>query len=53
MFSLIEIIQELRMFLKERKKFWLFPVVFLLIMLGLIVIFAETSAFGSLIYTVL
>lgn len=51
MSSLFEIIQEFWMFLKERKKFWLFPIVIFLLLFGVLLVFAETSVLGPLIYT--
>lgn len=51
MFSKLEIIWEFWLFLKERKKFWLFPIVVFLILIGILLVFAETSTLGPLIYT--
>ncbi|MDH5560362.1 MAG: DUF5989 family protein [Deltaproteobacteria bacterium] len=41
---------ELFDFLKERKKFWLAPIVFMLVMLGALIIFTESSAIAPFIY---
>jgi len=38
-------------FLKYRKKFWLAPIVIVLLMLGLLLVFAQTSAVAPFIYT--
>jgi hypothetical protein len=38
-------------FLKVRKKFWLAPIIIMLILLGALIIFTETSAVAPFIYT--
>lgn len=38
-------------FMKERKKFWLAPVILLLIILGVLIVFAGSSAAGGFVYT--
>jgi hypothetical protein len=47
----IEILKELWSFLKERKKWWLMPIVFMLLLLGLLIIFTQSSAVAPFIYT--
>jgi uncharacterized membrane protein YjdF len=37
-------------FLKYRKKFWLFPIVTVLLMLGVLLVSAQTSAIAPLLY---
>jgi Family of unknown function (DUF5989) len=37
-------------FMKARKRYWLFPIVFILILLGAIIVFAESSAIAPFIY---
>lgn len=37
-------------FLKARKKFWLAPIVIMLLLLGALVIFSESSAVAPFIY---
>jgi len=44
------IIVEFWEFLKVRKRFWLLPVVFVLLLLGAIVVFTESSAIAPFIY---
>ena len=46
-----EIVREFWDFLKSEKKFWLIPLVFFLILLGAIIIFAEGSVLAPFIYT--
>ncbi len=38
-------------FMKERKKFWLAPIILLLILLGVLVVFVGNSAAGGFVYT--
>jgi len=39
-------------FLIQRKRYWLIPLVILLLAIGLILVFAQTSALAPFIYTV-
>jgi hypothetical protein len=43
---------ELWAFMRQNKKWWLFPIVSLLILLGVVMIFAGTSALAPFIYTI-
>ena len=47
----IAIIKELWSFLKQRKRFWLAPILFILVLLSLLVVFAQSSAVAPFIYT--
>lgn len=47
----MELLKDLWLFLKERKKFWLAPVVIVLILLGAIIILGGSSAVAPFIYT--
>ncbi|MBT3181145.1 MAG: hypothetical protein HN337_01410 [Deltaproteobacteria bacterium] len=38
-------------FLKLKKRYWLLPIVIMLLLLGLLVVFAESSAVAPFIYT--
>ena len=40
------------MFLGQNKKFWMLPIVVMFVLLGVLLVFAETSAFAPFIYTV-
>ena len=42
---------ELWSFMKERKKFWLFPIIICLVMLGSLVVFTSGTAVAPFIYT--
>jgi len=44
-------IKELWSFLKIRKRFWLAPILIILLMLSVLIIFAQTSAVSPFIYT--
>lgn len=46
----ISILIEFWEFMKARKKYWLFPIFFILILLGAMVVFAEGSAIAPFIY---
>lgn len=43
-------LKELFLFLKERKKWWLIPIVISLIIIGLLLVFAESSAVAPFVY---
>jgi len=44
-------LKDLWLFLRERKKFWLAPVIIILILLGVLIIFGGGSALAPFIYT--
>ncbi len=48
----MEFLKELWLFMKERKKFWLAPVIILLLLLGILIVFAGSSALAPFIYTI-
>ncbi len=45
------IVSEFWGFLKTRKKWWLGPIIFVMLMMGALIIFAEGSAVAPFIYT--
>ena len=45
-------LKDLWLFLKERKKFWLAPIIIILILLGLLIVFGGSSALAPFIYTI-
>ena len=47
----MSILAELWDFLKTRKKFWLLPIVLMMLLLGALLIFAQGSAVAPFIYT--
>ena len=48
---MFELIKDLWMFMRVRKKFWLAPVIFVMAMLGALIVFAQGSAIAPFIYT--
>jgi len=49
--SKLSIIKEFWAFLRERKRYWLAPIIIVLVLLSLLIIFAESSAVAPFIYT--
>lgn len=49
--SKLSIMKEIWEFLRLRKKLWLFPIIAVLIIFGLLLVFAESSAVAPFIYT--
>ncbi|MEL6657810.1 MAG: DUF5989 family protein [Bacteroidota bacterium] len=47
----MEFLRDLWLFMKERRKWWLLPIITVLLLIGALIIFAESSAVGSFIYT--
>lgn len=44
-------IRELWMFLRARKKFWLWPILIMMALLGVLIVLAQGSAIAPFIYT--
>jgi hypothetical protein len=47
----LSILKEFWRFLRVRKKWWLMPIVFLLLLLGLVLVTAKGSALAPFIYS--
>ena len=47
----MEFFKDLWSFMKERKKFWLAPIIIVLIILGLIIVLGGSSAIAPVVYT--
>jgi hypothetical protein len=47
----MEFIKEFFDFLKQRKKYWLFPVIFIMILFALLLIATQNSVVAPFIYT--
>lgn len=47
----LELAREFWAFLKTRKKYWLAPIILVLLFVGLLIVFAEGSAVAPFIYT--
>ena len=50
--SHLSLVREFWDFLKHRKKFWLLPLVFLLLALGLLIVLTANSVVAPFIYTI-
>ncbi|MDP3725794.1 MAG: DUF5989 family protein [bacterium] len=48
----IKVLYQLWQFMRENKKFWLLPIFVVLLSFGLLLVFAQGSAFAPFIYTV-
>lgn len=48
---MIDLLQDLWSFMRERKKFWLAPIIVLMVLLGALLVFAQGSAVAPFIYT--
>jgi hypothetical protein len=47
----MEFLRDLWRFMKERKKFWLAPVIIILLLIGVLIVFGGTSALAPFIYS--
>ncbi len=47
----MEILKDFWLFLRERKKYWLAPIIFLLLILGVLIVMTAGSAIAPFIYT--
>ena len=48
---MIELLVDLWHFMRVRKKFWLAPIIAVMLILGMLIVFAEGSAVAPFIYT--
>jgi competence protein ComGC len=48
---MFEILKDLWEFMRERKKFWMAPIIIVLLLLSILIVFAEGSAVAPFIYT--
>ncbi|MBA3254322.1 MAG: DUF5989 family protein [Pseudomonadota bacterium] len=48
---MIDLIKDLWGFMADRKKFWLAPIIVILLLLGALVVFGQGSAIAPFIYT--
>lgn len=44
-------LKELWLFMRERKKFWLLPILLMMVLLGMLIIMTQGSAVAPFIYT--
>jgi hypothetical protein len=47
----MEFLKDLWLFMKERKKFWLAPIIIILLLLAILIAFGAGSAIAPFIYT--
>lgn len=48
---MLDLVRDLWGYMRERKKFWLVPILVVLLLIGVLLIFAEGSAVAPFIYT--
>jgi len=48
---MIEFLRDLWGFMKQRKKFWLAPIILIMVLLGSLIILTQGSALAPFIYT--
>ncbi len=49
---MLEFIKDLWMFMRERKKFWLAPIIIVMMLLGALIVFTLGSVVALFIYTI-
>jgi len=47
----MDFLKDLWGFLKQRKKFWLMPLIIILLLFGVLIVLASTTAIAPFIYT--
>jgi hypothetical protein len=48
---MVEFLQDLWAFMRERKKFWLLPIILVMVLLGALIVLTQGSAVAPFIYT--
>jgi hypothetical protein len=48
---MLDLLKDLWGFMRERKKFWLMPIIIILVLLGGLLVLAQGSAIAPFIYT--
>jgi hypothetical protein len=48
----MEFIKDIWQFMKERRKFWLAPIIIMLLLFGLLIVFGGSSAIAPFIYAI-
>ena len=48
---MIELLTDLWMFMRVRKKFWMAPIIIIMVLIGGLLVFAQGSAVAPFIYT--
>ena len=47
----MQIVKEIFEFLLEKKKYWLIPIIIVLLLVGILIVLTQGSAFAPFIYT--
>jgi hypothetical protein len=50
--SQLTLVREFWMFMRERKKWWLMPILIVMVLVGALLVFAQGSALAPFIYTI-
>ena len=48
---MIDLLKDLWGFMRERKKFWLAPIIFVMVLLGAVIVLTQGSVIAPFIYT--
>jgi hypothetical protein len=48
---MLDLIKDLWGFMRERKKFWLLPIILILLLLGMLIVMTQGAAIAPFIYT--
>ena len=48
---MLELMSDLWQFMRVRKKYWMAPIIFIMLLLGALIVFAQGSALAPFIYT--
>ncbi len=48
---MLDFLKDLWAFMRERKKFWMAPIIFVLVLLGMLIVLTEGSVVAPFIYT--
>ena len=49
---MVDFLKEFWEFLMERKKYWLFPLIFIIALFGILIVLSQGSAVAPFIYTI-
>ena len=48
----LSLANEIWLFLRQNKKYWLLPIIIVMVLMGALLIFAQSSALAPFIYTI-
>lgn len=48
----LSLANEIWLFLRQNKKYWLLPIIIVLLLMGALLVFAQSSALAPFIYTI-